>query len=177
MPKSRTQKEQTVKDLVEAVKKAKMIVLADFKGLKVKQVTALRQELNKAQVECLVVKKTLMNRAFKDAGVDFDAKSLPGNIIGVNLGFGEQIAPAKIVVTFNKAHEAMKILGGFLENKFIDATTVKVFATLPSREELLARVVGSIASPMRGLVTVLSGNLRGLVQVLNAYKEKQSTTS
>lgn len=155
------------------MKKAKMVVLTDFKGLKVKEITVLRKDLQKGQTDCAVTKKTLMARAFKEIGLDLDAKALPGDIIGINLGYGDEMAPAKIISAFAKTHEAMKILGGIMDNKFIDAALVKVYATLPSKEQLLAQAVGSIAAPLRGLVTVLAGNLRGFVQVLNAYKDKK----
>ncbi len=174
MPKSKLQKKDTVKNFVDNFGKAKMVVLSDYKGLKVKEITALRKELNQNQVDCEVVKKTMMNLAFKEMGIDFNAKTLPGNIIGVSFGFGDQVAPAKIVANFAKTHEAMKVLGGFLEGKFIDGQTVKTFAALPSREQLLAKMVGSIQAPLSGFVQVLSGNLRGLVQILNARKEKLS---
>lgn len=174
MPKSKLQKKDTVKNFVENFGKAKMVVLADYKGLKVKEITALRKELNQSHVDCEVVKKTMMNLALKELSVDFNAKALPGHIIGVSFGFGDEMAPAKIVVNFAKTHEAMKVLGGFLEGKFIDSQSVKTFAALPSREQLLAKIVGSIQAPISGFVNVLVGNLRGLVQILNARREKLS---
>lgn len=172
MPKTKTEKQQTVRDLVENIKKAKAIVLADFKGLKVKEITALRRELKQKEIDCVVVKKTLMNLAFKESGIDFDAKKMPGHIIGVNCSQVDEVAPAKIMAAFAKTHEALKILGGFLESKFIEAGQVKMLAALPTKEELLAKMVGSIQAPLSGLVRVMAGNLRGLAQVLNAYKEK-----
>lgn len=174
MPKSKAQKQSTIKNFVENFGQAKMVVLADFKGLKVKEITALRQELNQSRVDCEVFKKTMMNLALKKLGIDFNVKTLPGHIIGVSFGFGDEMAPAKIVANFAKVHEAMKVLGGFLAGKFIDAQAVKIFASLPSREQLLAKMVGSIQAPISGLVQVLSGNLRGLAQILNARKEKLS---
>lgn len=175
MPKSRSQKESVVKTLVEALKESKMIVLTDFKGLKVKDITNLRRELSKNNAECAVIKKTMMNLAFKQAGIDFDAKTLPGNIIGLNFDFGDNLDAVKIITKFAKANEKMALLGGIWQNAFISANEVKVLATLPSREELLAKLVGSIQAPISGFVNVLAGNLRGFVQVLNAYKDKKAT--
>lgn len=174
MPKTKEQKQQTVQELAENIKKAKAIVLADFKGLKVKEITALRRELKQKDIDCAVVKKTLMNLAFKESGIDFDAKKLLGHIIGVNFSQADEVAPAKILAAFAKAHEAMKILGGFLESKFIEAGQVKALAALPTKQELLARVAGSLQAPLSGLVRVMAGNIRGLLTVLSAYKDKKT---
>lgn len=175
MPKSRDQKESVIKVLVEALKESKMVVLTDFKGLKVKDITNLRRELSKNNSECAVIKKTLMNLAFKEAGINYDAKTLPGHIIGLNFDFGDKLDAVKIITKFSKTNDKMALLGGIWQNSFISANEVKVLATLPSREELLAKLVGSIQAPISGFVNVLAGNLRGLVQVINAYKDKKAT--
>ncbi|HPV70620.1 MAG TPA: 50S ribosomal protein L10 [Candidatus Magasanikbacteria bacterium] len=175
MPKSKNQKKLVVETLVDVLKESKMVVLTDFKGLKVKEITNLRRELSKNNADCAVVKKTLMNLAFKEAGINFDVKSLPGNIIGLNFDFGENLDTVKIITKFAKTNDKMALLGGVWQNAFISVNDVKVLATLPSREELLSKVVGSIQAPISGFVNILAGNLRGLVQVINAYKDKKAT--
>lgn len=171
MPKTKSQKQAVVQEVAESLKKSKMVVLTDFKGLKVKEVTALRRELSQNNSACQVVKKTIMNLAFKEAGINYDANQLPGNIIGLSFDFDESLSPVKIVTKFNKGHEAMAILGGFMEKNFINAAQIKILAALPSREELLVKLVGSIQAPLSGLVSVLVGNLRGFVQVINVRRE------
>lgn len=171
MPKSRSEKEDVIKSLAENLKKAKMILLADFKGLKVKEVTELRRDLKKNQSECVVVKKTLMDLAFKEASIGVEAGEIPGNIIGVSFDFGEDLTPAKILTKFGKTHENMKILGGLWNKSFLAAAEVKALAALPSKEDLLSKVLSSLNAPLIGLVNVLAGNLRGLAQVLNARRE------
>jgi large subunit ribosomal protein L10 len=82
--------------------------------------------------------------------------------------------PAKLLNQFRAQHEAMKFIGGLLENKYIDAVKVLELANVPGKQELLAKLVGSINSPVSGFVNVLAGNLRGLVQVLKAMSEKKT---
>ena len=91
------------------------------------------------------------------------------------VGLIDEVTPARIVNTFAKTHEVVSIFGGLLEGKFIDSAMVKSLANLPSKTELLSRMVGSFNAPLSGLVNVLAGNLRGLARVLNAYKDKKAT--
>jgi len=171
MPKTKNQKNEVVKDLTENLKKSKMVVLTDFKGLKVKDVTELRRELSNNKSACQVVKKTMMNLAFKEAGINYDASDLPGNIIGLSFDYDESLAPVKIVAGFGKTHDKMAILGGIYQNAFLTAAEVKTLATLPNREQLLGQLLGTMKGPITGFVTVISGNMRGLLQVLNARRE------
>ncbi len=171
MPKSKSQKQTVIKELTKNLKKSKMVVLADFKGLKVKEITELRRELRKNNSACEVVKKTMMSLAFKEAGINYDAAQIPGNIISLSFDLGHSLTPVKMVTKFGKTHENVEVIGGLLDGAFIGAAQVKILANLPSREELLAKLVGSIQSPLSGFVNVLAGNLRGFVQVLNARRE------
>ena len=83
------------------------------------------------------------------------------------------VAPAKIIVEFAKKHEAVEIKSGFVEGKIVSADEIKKIAVLPSKEELIAKALGSLNSPIAGLVNVLNGNIRGLVCALNAIAQKQ----
>ena len=174
MPKTRQKKEEVVKDLTEKVKKAKSLVFVNFDGLKVKEVEELRQTFRKENIEYLVAKKTLMNIAFKDAGIEnFDAKDFEKEVATV-IGYEDEVAPARMVEKFSKDHEALKSVGGVLEGKFVDRAKVVELSKLPSREELLAKVVGSINAPVSGFVNALAGNLRNLVYVLDAIKSSKN---
>ncbi len=121
MAKSKQQKQTTLKDLGELLPKAKSAVFASFAGLKAKDVEDLRARVRSAKMKYTVVKKTLMKRAFSELGIsDFDPKTLPGSI-AVLLGTEDEVAGAKLLDVFRKDHEALKIIGGILEKKFIDA--------------------------------------------------------
>jgi len=180
MPKTKEQKENTVKDLVDKLSRFKSLIFVNFVGLKVKEVTKLRRLCEEAGIDYLVTKKTLMKIALDKAGIkDFNPKELKGNIALV-FGFEDEVAPAKLLDKFAKDHEALKFLAGILvtgpkEYKIMDVLGVKSLATLPSKLELLAKMVGSIKAPLSGLVNILEGNLRGLVLVLKAIKDKKTT--
>ncbi len=174
MAKSRKQKEVTLAELVEALGSAKSVVFADFKGLTVKDATDFRNKARKENVGVLVAKKTLMRLAFKNAGYEgVDPASLQGSLVMVT-GFDDEVAPAKLAAEFSKEHEALKIVAGVLERKLVDAAAIKSLAKLPSKQELLAKLVGSLNAPINGFVNVLAGNLRGLVNVLNAVKDQKA---
>ncbi|MDP3244604.1 MAG: 50S ribosomal protein L10 [bacterium] len=174
MPKTKGQKNDVVRDLTDKLQKMKSGVFVNFSGLKMKDTQKLRELTWDKGVDYQVVKKTLLKIALKDAGLEgIDPKAMEGNL-GVAFGLEDEIAAPKLLANFAKGNEALKILGGILENKFIDAAKVKALASLPSRQEMLGRLVGTIAAPVSGFLNVLQGNLRGLVQVLKAVSEKIS---
>ena len=176
MAKTRQQKEATLADLVKQLGEAKSVVFADFRGLNVTDVSDFRRKAKKENIGVLVAKKTLMRLAFKNAGYEgVDPVAVDGSLVMVT-GFDDEVAPAKLVADFAKSHEGLKIAAGVLERKFVDASVIKSLAKLPSKLELIAKVVGSIRAPLSGMVTVLSGNLRGLVNVLNAVKDQKAAS-
>ena len=168
---TREQKKQLVKDLSEKIKAAKSAVFVDYKGLKVNDLTQLKKNLREKECGFQVVKKTLIERALKDAGIEMDVQGLDGQIaIAVS---PDETTGAKTINDFGRKNENIKILKGILENKVLEAEEVKALANLPSREEMLARLVGTLNAPISGFVNVLAGNLRGLVQVLKAIGENK----
>lgn len=173
MAKTKEQKRQTLAELEDNFTKSKAAVFVNFQGLNVKDTTALRNLLRKEKIEYEVAKKTLLKLAVEKTGqIGVDPKSFNGNI-AVAFGFEDEVTPAKVLNQFRATHDALKIIGGTFEKKFIDAAKVIELAQIPSRQELLAKLVGSINSPVSGFVNVLAGNLRGLVQVLKAMSEKK----
>jgi len=173
MPKSKQQKQEAIVSLVNNLKQAKGVVFANFQGLTVAQTEDLRGQCFKENVDMFVAKKTLVKRAFDEAGLTItDPQNFEGGVATFTCN-ADEIVPAKIVSTFAKKHEVVSVFGGILEGKFIDAVIVKKLAALPGKQELLGKMVGSLNAPISGFVRVLAGNLRGLVQVLNAYKESK----
>lgn len=174
MPKSKTQKLATLEVLNEKIGKAKSVVFASFHGLPVKENEALRKELKLETSEYFVAKKTLLELAFKKAKFEgLNLRKLTGQI-AVIFGFGDEVAPAKLVAKYKKSSDGkLNFAGGILENKFLSVEEVTALSALPGREELYAKLVGSINAPVSGFVNVLAGNLRGLVTVLKAVGEKK----
>lgn len=172
MAKTREKKEELISTFNERIENAKSAVIVNYKGLKVKETEELRKALLAKGVNFNVAKNTLVKIALKKNGIEFD-ESIFKKPVAIAFASADEVAPAKEIDLFAKKHEALEILGGILEKKMIDADAVKRLASLPSREELLAKMVGSIASPLSGMVNVLAGNIRGLVNVLSAYSEKK----
>ena len=170
MPISKAKKEEIVKELGEKLGRQKAVVFADFTGLKVKDLGTLKTSLRKQNAEFKVAKKTLMKVAFKEKGIDTDPKTLAGEIALV-MGYGDEVAPAKLVYEFSKTNQNIKILGGLLENKMLSIEQVMSLAKLPSKLELHAKLVGTLSSPTRNFVGVLQGNIRGLVTVLSKIQK------
>jgi len=173
MAKTRQQKEIALKDLSEKLGTAKSSVFVNFDGLKVKEIEELRKKCRGEKVDYIVAKKTLMKLGFKQAGInDVDPKTFSKGIATV-LSYEDEVAPARIIQDYAKGHEALYAIGGILEGKFVGREKVIELAKLPSRLELVAKVVGSIKAPITGFVNVLSGNLRNLVYVLSAIKDNK----
>jgi large subunit ribosomal protein L10 len=173
MAKTKQQKEDFVAWLEERLPKSKSVIFTNFDGLNVKATSELRKLLRAQGIEYTVAKKSLVKVAFKKTGLDgIDAKTIPGSI-GMALGYGDEVAPAKVLATFAKTNPVLKLVGGIYEGKLISAQEVKQLASLPSKEELLSKLVWLLNYPASGLVNVLAGNMKKLLYVLNAIKDKK----
>jgi len=167
------QKKQIVQELVEKMKAASAGILVNYRGLTVEEDTELRRRFRKAGVEYKVVKNTLTKLAAKEVGYGELEPQLNGPT-SLAISADDPVAPAKILVEFSKNNEKLEIKGGFVDGKVIGINEIKALADLPSRETLIAKVLGGFNAPISGLVNVLNGNLRGLVVALNAIAEKKA---
>ena len=174
MAKTREQKEQTVSDLTTAFKSSKLAVLTDYRGLNVPAISELRSNLREVGISYTVAKNTLVKIALAAAEKNVDDTSVFAGPVGI--AFGEdEVAAARIVYEFSKTNGALEILGAIDEDgKVLSKEEVMALALLPSREQLLGQVVGTIAAPLSGLVRVLNGNVTGLVYALSAIAEKKT---
>lgn len=170
MAKTKEEKKKILESLIEKIKKQKTIIFIDFTGLKVENMFELRKSLKKAGNQLKVAKKTLITLALKDSGLKSEIDKLKGEI-GMVFGYEDELSAAKLVYQFSKKNPNLKILGGFFENQFKSAQDFISLAEIPSRQELLARLTGSILAPVSNFVRVLEGNLKGLVYVLSAIKK------
>lgn len=173
MAKTRQQKEEAVKILTDSIKNAKSVVFANFQGLKVSESDELRKTCREQNIGILASKKTLVKKAMSDAGMEADVMLFDGSV-ATFFGLEDEVAPAQIVSKFAKKHNVIKFFGGVLEGKFIDADKVLELSKLPGKQELYARLVGTINAPVSGFVNVLAGNIRNLVSVLNNIKEAKA---
>ncbi len=165
-------KKQLVQELKEKIDQSQAVVLVDYRGLNVEEVTELRKKFREAGVEYKVYKNSLMRFAFKEAGLENFNEYLKGpNAIAYS--FEDPVAPAKISSEFAKDHKNLEIKAGVVDGKIIDIDGIKNLADLPSREVLIAQVLGGLNGPISGFANVLQGNIRNLVYALNAIAEKK----
>jgi len=167
---NKSQKKKIIDDLKEKVEKQKILFFVDFKGLKVKDLSNLKKRLKKVDSQLKVSKKTLLKLALKEKGIELDTKKLEGEVASV-FGFKDEIMPAKITYQFSIENKNIKILGGYFEGKFKEAEEMLMLAQLPTKDELLGRLVSSVSAPIYNFVRVLNANIKGLVYVLSAIKK------
>lgn len=171
MAKTKQQKQDAISSLVDGLKNSKATVFANFQGLTVEELQGLRGKCREVKVNVLAAKKTLVKRACEEAGIGgVDPTNFDGGV-ATFMSIEDETVAARIVNNFAKNHEIVSIFGGILEGKFINPDEVKNLANLPTKQELLAKLVGIINAPVSGFVNVLAGNLRNLVNVLNNIKE------
>ncbi len=170
---NRSEKEAVVSAVSERLARASAVILTDFSGLKVDQMTDLRQRLKDAGLEYMVVKNTLLKLASQGT----DAEPLTQDLTGPNgLGFSyeDPVELAKVLVNFAKDNPNLEIKQGVLEGKLISAAEVSALAKLPSREVLLAQLLGVMNGVARNLVSVLAAVPRGLVTALKQIEEQKA---
>ena len=166
------EKEEKIAELKTILSEAKGLYLADFTGIDVEAVTELRNKLRDAEVQYQVIKNRLAIRAAEEAGIDGLKEHLTGPT-AIAYSNEDPIAPAKILQDFADDGGKMVIKTGYMDGKILAANEVSALAKLPSREELLGKVVGGVQSPLYGFSAVLNGLLRGLVGALSAIEKQK----
>ena len=166
-------KEQNIEEIKEKINNAESIVLVDYRGLNVEQLTELRSRYRKAGVEYKVYKNTMMRFAFKDSGLEEFNEFLKGPS-AIAFGYDDPVQVAKITAEFAKNNDKLEIKAGVVDGKVIDVSGVNSLAELPSREVLVAQVLGGLNAPIQGFANVLQGTIRSLATVLNAIAEEKT---
>ena len=154
---TKAQKTKQINALKDKIAKQKAVVFVDFAKVPSKELFSLRKSLKEAGCNLMIAKKTLTRIAFGQSNFSFSKqmeKATPGQMALV-FGMEDEITPARLSNIFAKTNENFKILGGLFQNRFIDRDRVLVLANLPTRNELLGSLVGSLASSMTGFVRVL----------------------
>ena len=165
-------KEATVAELSDMLSRATLTVVADYRGLKVSEMQAFRTTLRGLNGDAKVAKNTLTAIAARQVGKDGLAEYLAGPTVLIN-AYGDPVSVAKAIGDFARTSRIMSVKGGVMDNRTVSAADVEAIATLPSREELQAKLLGMLISPMTRTLGVLTGPSRSLVYVLNARAEQQ----
>lgn len=165
MGKNREIKEAKVAEIREKLEKAQGIVLASYQGLSVEEDTALRKNLREAGVEYKVYKNTLVTLAAQELGLEGISEYLEGPV-SIAFGYEDATAPARVLHTFAKDHKKLELKAGIVDKVIYDKVQVEKLATIPSKEVLIAKLLGSFKAP-----------LSNLAYLLNAIKEKKESES
>jgi len=173
LPKARKeQKVEQVDVLTEKLKKAKVAVLTDYRGLTVSQMQELRGKLRTGNVEYRVVKNTLARRAADAAGYKALESELKGPI-AIAFGYEDLSLPPRLINEFVRTTRLkLEVMGGLVEGRVFNREQIRQLADLPSREVLLAQLLGTLQSPVGQLVGIMQTPLQQLLGVLEAYKSK-----
>ncbi|HUT96091.1 MAG TPA: 50S ribosomal protein L10 [Candidatus Paceibacterota bacterium] len=166
---TRKRKEEIVDQLADKIKRQKSLIFTDAQGVKVKDIQKIRRELKKLEAEYKVAKKSLMEMALKKEKKEIDLSGFNG-ALAVSFGYQDPLSLIKVLTKLSRKNADFKILGGMVEDKVLSVAEIKELSKIPSKEILLAKIVGCIKGPINGLVNTIEGNLRNLVGVLNAIK-------
>lgn len=161
-------KAETIAEVQDLIARATIAISTDYRGLKVSDLTALRRRLREVGVEYHVIKNTLGRRAATEAGKPAYLEVLSGPT-ALAFGFGDQVEAARTLTEYLRTSRLnLPVRGAVLEERVLDPAGVQSLATLPSKDILVAQVLGGIQTPLVGLVSVLSGVSAALVRVLDA---------
>ena len=171
MAKSKQQKTKDLDEVVGKVAGAKSMVFTEFRGTRVKDVDTFRRTMEKEGIFTKVYKLTLLRKALAEKGVDTSSMDWKLPVV-VSMSVDEETLPARIVKALSKDIKTISLLGGVVEGNVLSKAQVEALADMPSRSALRAQLVGTLNAPVSGFVNVLAGNIRGLINVLNAVAQK-----
>ncbi len=174
---NRTEKTELASSLKDKFSKAQVAIFADYKGLSASQADDLRRALRAQNTEVKVIKNNVARLVTKTGELGSEAKELMDSVVGPTLvafSFGDPAATAKVIHKFAQDNEAFKLKDSLLGQKRIDVSGVETLAKLPSREVLVAKLLGTMNAPITNFVGVLAAVPRGLVTVLAAIEKKKA---
>jgi large subunit ribosomal protein L10 len=170
---SRVSKDLIIKEIEKELKRGEPFFVARHDKVPATNIDKLRAKLRSAKTRYLVVKNTLGQRALERANL----KELAGHVqgaCGIAFTSGDAVMPSKLLMEFAKENESFKVQAGYMQGRAMSLDQIKVLASLPSREVLLSKVVGTIQAPISGFVNVLAGTLRKFVNVVDAIAKKKT---
>jgi large subunit ribosomal protein L10 len=163
---------ESVAEIKDRFSKSSSVILADYRGLTVKEMQTLRVKLREAGAELRVYKNTLTQIAMRELALPDLGEMLEGPT-ALLFAYGDPVAPAKAIVDFAKEHQAISLKGGFIERRITGVSGIAALAALPSREELYAKLAGSIAGPLVGIARVLNAPAEALARALQAVADQK----
>lgn len=166
-------KQDLIVEIKDKLVSAEAVIMTDYRGLTVKQMGQLRSKLREVGAEVKVYKNTLTQIAVRELDLPNMDSYLEGPTAFV-FAEGDPVAPAKALAAFMKENKALELKGGFVQNALVDADGVKAIATLPSREELIAKLMGSMVNPVRGFMSMCNAPAGALARVMKAVADQKA---
>lgn len=166
-------KSEKISQMKEKIEKAKVAIVTDYKGLSVEEITKLRRSIQKEDGDYMVTKNTLAKIAVKGTEYEVLADSLTGPV-AIAFGFDDQVAPAKALAKFIKETQKGEILAAAMDGKLLSASEAKALATLPSKQEIYAKMLGCINSPASGIANSINAVMSSLTRAMAAVRDQKS---
>ena len=166
-------KQDKVSQIRENIDKAQVAIVTEYKGYSVEEITNLRRALQKEGGDYMVTKNTLAKLAIKDTPYEVLTETLKGPI-AIAFGFEDQVAPAKALSKFIKDTKKGEIIAAAMDGKLLSANEAKALATIPSKEEIYAKMLGCINSPATGIAGCVNGVMSALVRAIDQVREQKS---
>jgi len=167
-------KNEKIEAIKENIAKAKVAIVADYRGMTVEEITNLRRQVQEGKGDLQVVKNTLARKAVEGTAFAELADLLKGPA-AIAYGFEDQVAPAKVLSKFIKDAKKGEIKGGVLDGRLLSVNEVKDLAQLPSKEELYAKILGSLNSPASGIVFSITGVMRALTIAMDGVRKQKES--
>ncbi len=156
MSTNKDEKKIIVEEIVSKMREAKSIIFFDYIGVNVEQVTKMRKEFRENGVDCKIYKNTLIKLAAKECGYDEKVFDILSGSTAIAFGMNDAVAPAKITKKYVDEFKKMDLKAGVVDGAYYDKAMVEKLATIPSKEELIAKMLGSMMAPLSGLARVLN---------------------
>ena len=166
-------KSEKISQMKEKIEKAKVAIVTDYKGLSVEEITKLRRLIQKEDADYMVTKNTLAKIAVKGTEYEVLADSLTGPV-AIAFGFDDQVAPAKALAKFIKETKKGEILAAAMDGKLLSAAEAKALATLPSKHEIYAKMLGCINSPASGIANSINAVMSQLTRAMAAVRDQKA---
>jgi len=167
-------KSTKIEEIKAKIQKAQVAIVTEYRGLSVEEIMKLRRELQKEDGDYMVTKNTLAKIAVKGTEFEVLTDAFKGPI-ALAFGFKDQVSPAKIMAEFIKKTKKGQIVAAALDGKLFSAEEAKALATLPSREELYAKMLGCINSPASGIANSTNAVITSLVRAVDAVREQKAS--
>ncbi len=173
---NRAEKAKVIEDLKARVAKASIAISTDFKGMKVEEMTELRKKLRESDVDYQVVKNTLARIAFDGSEHDVMKETFK-ECCAVAFGYDDPVSAAKILVEYAKKSKSLELRVGSLEGKMLGLEELKALSTLPGKDELLAKTLGTMNAVPTNFVCLFANLIRNTLYALNAIKEQKEQSA